>query len=102
MYLFSDITDRLKKELNYKNDKQLYDLMGVGQGTFSNWKTRNTIPYEEIISLCEKQKFNLKYILTGQKEENFVNFKEENLKIINESDEKTQEKIYHLLKSQIC
>lgn len=90
MYLMEDIIKRLKEELNLKTDKELYELIGVSQGVFSNWKTRNSIPYSEITTLCFEKNIDMKFILTGKKDSNSLK-NDENLS-------KTQKEITEKIK----
>lgn len=101
MLLFEDVIKRLKEVLGLKTDKEMYEFMGTNQGKFSMWKSRNKIPYEEITNICCNEKLDLNYILNGKKQQNFVDFKEENNKMIENLSDLEHEKLYHLLKSKI-
>jgi hypothetical protein len=104
MYLFDEIIDRLKEELKLKTDRELYELMGVSQGVFSNWKTRNKIPYLELTTICFDKKIDLKYIINGEKDEKFekkINYKEEITKKLEELKEKELKYFYHLIEAEI-
>ncbi|WP_122893095.1 helix-turn-helix domain-containing protein [Arcobacter peruensis] len=72
MYYFDEIINRLKKELKFNSDKELYQFMDVKQGTFTNWRARNKIPYENITTICVNNGFNLNYILGSQNDDNKV------------------------------
>lgn len=48
----ADIFNRLKTAYGFKYDRPLIDLLGAEQSAFSNWKRRDKIPYEEIITRC--------------------------------------------------
>lgn len=98
---FTIIINRLKEVLKIKSDKEMYEKMGTNQGKYSMWKQRNKIPYEEITTLCCNENLNINYILFGTKQQNFVNYREENHKMIDELEEKQQEKTYHFLKMEI-
>lgn len=103
MYLFEEIMDRIKDYFNYKTDKELYDKMGITQGVFSNWRKRNKIPYNEIITLCFNENIDLKYIISGEIDEGKIkklNFREENHKIIEQINDENQEIIYHILQAE--
>lgn len=69
MIEIKNILERIKKKLKLKSDKEVAEIMGVPQQNITNWKSRNTIPYLEIISLCLLKNINLIYILTGEKDE---------------------------------
>jgi hypothetical protein len=104
MFLFEELIERLKEELKLKSDKELYDIMEVSQGTFSNWRKRNKIPYEEIITLCFNKNIDIKQIITGQKHINKcpeLDYKSEIHKMIDELDNKKSEIYYHLIKAEI-
>lgn len=67
--IFSEVIGRLKQKLGYTDDKQLSDLMGISQATFSERRKRESIPYERIIEICRKQNISMDYLLTGRAEE---------------------------------
>lgn len=102
MFYFKDIAERIKIELGFKTDKELYDFLGVEQGVYSNWKRRNKIPYETITSLCFEKNLNLKYILSGDskylKTQNEINYKEEINNLCKKLNKKELEEIYYILK----
>lgn len=104
MNYFDEIFDRIKKELNFNTDKEMYEYMGVIQGTFTNWRRRNSIPYEEINTICINNNLDLNYIFNGNKtklNEKKTNFKEELHKMIDEIKEEKAEIYYHLIKAEI-
>ncbi|MFV0141052.1 helix-turn-helix domain-containing protein [Empedobacter falsenii] len=47
------IIDEIKKHLGFTKDSELADFLGIGQSTISNWRRRNTLDYELILSKCE-------------------------------------------------
>ncbi|AXX94476.1 helix-turn-helix domain-containing protein [Arcobacter ellisii] len=77
MFDFKEILQRLKEESSLKHDREIADLLGVEQQNITNWKTRNSIPYDLIISLCLEKEINLIYILTGKKNKNSVKIDKE-------------------------
>ncbi len=103
MYYFEEIINRLKKILNFTTDKELYELMDIKQGTFTNWRSRNKIPYEEITTICVNGNYNMNYILSGittNKEEIFINYKEEIIKNLDELEDKQIKYIYHYTEAE--
>jgi DNA-binding XRE family transcriptional regulator len=103
MFEFDNIINRLISELNIKNKTELAKLMGVSTQTMGNWKSRNKIPYEEILTICVNNNLNIKQIVFNIKEEENIkklNFREENHKIIEQINDKNQEIIYHILQSE--
>ncbi|RXK01499.1 hypothetical protein CRV02_08295 [Arcobacter sp. CECT 8989] len=101
MLLFEDVIKRLKESLQLKTDKEMYEFMGTNQGKFSMWKSRNKIPYEEITNICCNKNLDLNYILNGKKQQNFVDYKKENKKMLEKLTDLEHENLYHLLKSNI-
>lgn len=105
MYLMNEITERLKDKLRLKTDKELYEILGVSQGVFSNWKTRNTIPFQEITTLCFSKNINLKYILTGEEKENIkenINFKDKIVENLDKLNNKELKYFYFLIESELA
>lgn len=103
MYYFEEIIKRLKEKLNYTTDKELYELMGIKQGTFTNWRSRNKIPYEEITTICVNKKYNMNYIMSGVKTEEkdlSINYKDEIMKNLDELEEKQIKYIYHYTEAE--
>lgn len=91
MFDFKEILKRLKEETKLKHDREIAELLGVDQQNITNWKTRNSIPYDLLISLCLTKEINLIYILTGRKNVNSTK-NENNLT-------KTQKEIIEKLKN---
>lgn len=104
MNYFDEIFNRLKSELKYTTDKEMYDYMGVIQGTFTNWRRRNSIPYEQINLICINEKLDLNYIINGTKSEKIeknINFKEKIIKNLEKLNEKELKYFYHLMEAEI-
>lgn len=105
MYLINEIIERLKEKLKLRTDKELYEIMGVSQGVFSNWKARNTIPFEEITTLCFSKNINMKYILTGEENENIkenINFKDKIIENLEKLNDKELKYFYFLIESELA
>lgn len=47
------IIDEIKKHLGFTKDSELANFLEIGQSTISNWRRRNTLDYELILSKCE-------------------------------------------------
>lgn len=105
MISFIDIENRIKEIFNVNKNTEIAELLGVTPARYGNWKKRESIPYNEIISLCLYKNIDMKYILTGIKNNKNdiknVNFKEEIHKMIDELDEKKAEIYYHLIKAEL-
>ncbi|MGE4444718.1 MAG: helix-turn-helix domain-containing protein [Candidatus Altimarinota bacterium] len=91
MFDFKKILKRFKEELNLKHDREIAEILGVEQQNITNWKARNSIPYDLIISFCLEKEINMIYILTGKKDSNSLK-NDENLS-------KTQKEITEKIKN---
>jgi hypothetical protein len=104
MFEFEPIINRLIQELKLKNKTDLSNLMGVSTQVMGNWKVRNKVPFEEIVTICLKENININKIISGKEEtekQNKTNFKEELHKMIDEIKEEKAEIYYHLIKAEI-
>lgn len=98
---FEKIISNLKKALKIDTDKELSLRLDMKTNTFSERKRTNSIPHNEILELCITEKLDLNEIYTDNKViKNEVNFKEEILQIIENSNEKELELFYYLLKAE--
>lgn len=60
------ILNEIKSHLKYTKDAELAEFLGIKPNTLSNWKTRNTLDYDLIITKCEF--VNGDWLLTGKGE----------------------------------
>lgn len=101
---FTEIEQRIKEVFKVNKSIEISRLLNVSSSTYGNWKTRNTIPYDEIITLCEENKINMRYILTGNDDETNrekINYKQEIHKMIDDVKEEKAEIYYHLIKAEL-
>lgn len=59
-----EIIERLKIGLELSSDNALADSLGVSKTTLSNWKSRNSLDFPLVFSLCEH--ISLDWLLTGK------------------------------------
>jgi len=62
-YLFMDVPNS-----GIKTDAKLSDYWNITPTTVTNWRKRNSIPFERIITFCEDEGISLDYIFTGKGE----------------------------------
>lgn len=67
--IFSEVIDRLKKELGFTEDQELAKLMGMSNAAFSERRTRESLPYEKIIDICRERGISSDFIFTGNRGE---------------------------------
>jgi Bacteriophage CI repressor helix-turn-helix domain len=68
MLISSKIIDRIIKYKGFKTDAKLSDYWDITPTTVTNWRKRNSIPFERIITFCEAEGISLDYIFTGKGE----------------------------------
>jgi phage repressor protein C with HTH and peptisase S24 domain len=62
----SEILDRIVALKKLKNDAGLARFLNVRPAIVSNWRTRGTIPYEAVFSICEHDGITLDYLMNGR------------------------------------
>lgn len=67
--IFSEVIDRLKSKLGIIEDQVLAKMMGMSPASFSERRTRESIPYEKIITICREHGISSDYIFSGNAEE---------------------------------
>ena len=63
---FEEVEERVKKELSLKNSKQLVEIIGIPQPTYSSRKKKNNFAAEWVIILSLEFNLNVRWILTGE------------------------------------
>lgn len=62
----NEILDEIRNVLGLNSDTALGGLFGVKQSTVASWRTRNSIPYDEIIAFCVEEGMSLDKLLLGK------------------------------------
>lgn len=60
------IIERMKEVLGKENDKALSEELGVARTTFSNWKNRNNMPIDMILTFAQNHNLSLDWLITGK------------------------------------
>lgn len=60
------VLTRLHTFFGITKDSELSELMGEGRSTISAWRTRGTIPYQQIAELSRKYDLNVYWALYGE------------------------------------
>ncbi|MDD2267433.1 LexA family transcriptional regulator [Sulfuricurvum sp.] len=63
--IFSEVMERLKNELGFTEDQQMAKYMGMSNAAYSERKTRDSLPYEKIITICRERGISSDFIFTG-------------------------------------
>jgi len=58
VFIAGTIFARMKRVLGLQKSKDLAEKLGVRPNILGTWKTRNTIPYELILSKCSEWNIN--------------------------------------------
>lgn len=60
-----EVKERLKITLNIKTDRELAEVLGIAPPSVSNWKKRNTIPYDVCVEVATKHDVSLDWLILG-------------------------------------
>ena len=60
------IIERMKEVLGKENDKALSEELGVARTTFSNWKNRNNMPIDMILTFAQNHNLSLDWLIYGK------------------------------------
>ena len=66
-FISSEILDRLRGALNLSNDTELAATLGVKKATLSNWRSRNSLDWPLLFSVCEH--IDLNWLILGNEGE---------------------------------
>ncbi len=58
------IVEKIRHKEGFKNDAQVAALLNISKQNLSSYKTRGTLPYEELIKYCDDRKLSLDWIRT--------------------------------------
>lgn len=64
------ILERIYKILGINSDAEFCKKYDIKPNTLSNWRTRNTIPFDKILDIARNEKISTDYILLGRNERN--------------------------------
>lgn len=64
--LATHILNRIKQVLKIDTDKALAERMNIPLRRMQTWKHRNTVPYREIIDLCQQENLDLNRIFLNK------------------------------------
>lgn len=85
------IIERMKEVLGKENDKALIEELGVAQTTFSNWKNRNNMPIDMILTFAQNHNLSLDWLIYGKDKTQALKATEKMLlTAFNELDDKQQ------------
>lgn len=68
----NEILDKIIGIKGLKNDAALARQFKVKSNTVTNWRKRNSVPYDYIVPLCEEEGWSLNWLLTGQIETKYI------------------------------
>lgn len=51
----AEILDEIRRIIRLESDAALGEIFGVRQSTVASWRSRNSLPYEDIIAFCVKE-----------------------------------------------
>ncbi len=62
----SQVLDRISKVLNCDSVTSLAKALGVAQTTVSNWRVRNSVPFQHCVDISKRVGVSLDWLLTGK------------------------------------
>ncbi len=66
--LINEILSRISEREAVDSDRELGDLLGgKARSTIATWRSRNSIPIEELVEYAFKKQISLDWLLTGNK-----------------------------------
>lgn len=66
MKKISDVVEKIKELVDCKSDSEVASALKMSDTALYNHKSRETIPYKNIIAFCEKDRISLDWLLTGE------------------------------------
>lgn len=70
MMKIDTILDRIYGKLGIKNDAEFCKKYNIKPNTLSNWKARNSIPYDKIFEIIKNEKISFDYVFLGDDQTN--------------------------------
>lgn len=64
--MIEDILSRIKQIENVTTFKDVADILNVSEVNISQWRKRNSIPYDKLIKYCKKNDVSFDWLITGR------------------------------------
>jgi len=100
---FNEVMTKFKNLLQLKSDTKTAEILGMSRATYSERKQRDSIPYENLINFCKKEKISIDLIFKNQenltKNENYKTKLENSINKLNENESKY---FYFLIESKLA
>lgn len=65
MRTLAEITDIIKAYKDFKEDAEVARFLNIKPKTFAASKSRNSIPYPELITFCNQENISINWLLAG-------------------------------------
>jgi hypothetical protein len=104
MQTSSEILNRIIRLKDLPTDAKLAELWNIPAVTLSSWRTRNSIPYEKVITFCREEGLSLEFVFWGEgsKQSTTLNSLEEKLiQALRAISAERREAIYHTVIGQL-
>ncbi len=111
MLEFITIVNKLKKLTDKKRDIEIATLLKADSAKFAQWKKRNTIPIQELVSYSIENDVDMNYLLKNDVELNGDSnsnsqikniFDDEFLKAYGNLNDKKKQYFYHIIMAENC
>ena len=108
--IFTDIVEKLKKITNSKRDVEIATLLNADSAKFAQWKKRNTIPIQELVSFAIANNIDMNYLLkddvefvdnnSNDSDDSIVKKDDEFIEAYNGLIDKKKQYFYHLVMAE--
>ena len=74
---FCEIIEKIKNIISKEKNKKIFDKdvakeLGITQANFATLKSRNKIPYQQILDFCARKKISINWLLYNQAPESLI------------------------------
>lgn len=70
---FDEVLNRIKSQKGLRYDYQVAELLGLTKSALAERKSRGSLPLDKISIFCERNRLNIKWVLTGEGEKSQLN-----------------------------
>ena len=101
MINFLQIIEKIKEITKLDKDKDLAKLLNATPENFSRWKTRNSIPYEQLIYFSNEHNIDLNWLLSDKGEKYLNNYENKEIQNIIKLLEYAPKKYIDIIKEEL-
>lgn len=89
---FEDAMDRItESDANLSTPKEICEALGVPRNTYSTWKTRDRVPYEELVKYCLNRGVDLNWFFKNERVSSSIELKGVRNKLVHMGENSSSE-----------